>query len=139
MFASLLIGSTPALADTAPACPPAAVGALWPQGAPLAADGRLQVNTPGQIALQADADGKHAGSAMVTIDAAGTYAVALGSAAWIDVVKDGALLTSTGHGHGPACSGIRKIVRFALQPGIYEVRLSRSERNTAQVLVSAAP
>ncbi|HWK36564.1 homogentisate 1,2-dioxygenase [Sphingomonas sp.] len=58
------------------------------------------------------------------VAAAGRYRVALGAGAWIDLVRDGAVLTSVGHGHGPACSGIRKMVDFDLAPGRYLIQLS---------------
>ncbi len=131
---ALLLGSGPIHAQTAPACPPVAAT----EGAPLATDGTLTLGMPAQIALRPDGEGKHAGSASIAVVTAGTYEVSLGSAAWIDVTTADAVLASTGHGHGPACSGIRKIVRFDLQPGTYDVRLSRSESDKAQVLVSLA-
>lgn len=60
------------------------------------------------------------------IRAAGRYAVAVGGARsalrplWLDIVgRDGKPLTSVGHGHGPTCSGITKIVEFDLTPGRY--------------------
>lgn len=123
-------------AQAAPECPPRAADALWPQGAPRAVDGALSLGTPAQLALQADGEGKHSGSGRISVTEPGTYEFALGSAAWIDVAKDGAVLASASHGHGPACSGIRKIVGFVLQPGTYEVRLSRSEPDAVQVMVS---
>ena len=49
--------------------------------------------------------------------AAGRYRVALGAPAWLDVVRGGKALTSVTHGHGPACTGIRKTVDFDLKPG----------------------
>jgi hypothetical protein len=130
--------ATPALAQPAPECPPSPSDALWPQGAPRSTDGALTLGTPAQISLTPDGEGKHKGSGKVTVTAPGTYEFALGSAAWIDVAQDGAVLTSTSHGHGPACSGIRKIVGFALQPGTYDVRLSRSDSDNVQVMVSLA-
>ncbi|NLR71227.1 homogentisate 1,2-dioxygenase [Novosphingobium sp. ERN07] len=128
--------TTPAYAQSAPECPPSPSDALWPQGAPRAADGTLTLGTPAQIGLTPDGKGKHKGGGSITVTAPGTYEFALGSAAWIDVAKDGVVLTSTSHGHGPACAGIRKIVGFALQPGTYDVRLSRSDSDTVQVMAS---
>ncbi len=69
----------------------------------------------------------------------GTYRVALGTAAWIDVVAGGEAGASSAHGHGPACTGIRKIVDFALQPGDYTIQLSGSAAPEATLLVAAKP
>ncbi|MFY7837681.1 MAG: hypothetical protein ACOVQ0_15510 [Novosphingobium sp.] len=135
-LATLCHLATPAQAQSTPECPPPAADALWPQGAPRSVDATLTLGTPAQLALQADGQGKYSGSAAISVTQPGTYEVALGNPAWIDVAKDGVVLTSINHGHGPACSGIRKIVGFALQPGTYEVRLSRSDRDAVQVMVS---
>ncbi len=69
----------------------------------------------------------------------GTWRVALGKAAWVDVVKDGVSIASTNHGHGPACTGIRKIVEFPLTPGRYLLQLAASpgDRVTALILPPA--
>lgn len=70
---------------------------------------------PGRMALQT-----------VRITRAGTYGIALASRGWVDLYRAGdrTPLVSTQHGHGPDCSGIRKIVRYALQPGTYRVMVS---------------
>jgi hypothetical protein len=72
------------------------------------------------------------------IDKAGTYGIALDQPGWIDVaVKDGTPLKTAGHGHGPACSTISKIVRFDLQPGLYELKLSKLTKPKAKVMLVA--
>ena len=71
----------------------------------------------------------------LVITEAGTYGVALDQAAWIDVARGGASLNSNGHGHGPACSSVRKIVDFQLQPGRYTISLSRTQAQTVRLLV----
>lgn len=73
------------------------------------------------------------GTLSLTVTEAGTYSIAAGASLWIDVVKSGEALKSSKHGHGPDCSGIRKIVDFDLQPGTYEVRLI--DNKTADVTV----
>ncbi len=70
---------------------------------------------------------------------AGSYAVVLGTAAWVDVLKDGAAVRSTGHGHGPACSTIRKMVTFDLAPGRYVVQISANAGATLPILVAPKP
>lgn len=72
----------------------------------------------------------------------GRYRVALGSAAWIDVIKAGDTtkgLTSIAHGHGPDCSGIRKMVDFALEPGDYLVQISANADAKLPLLVTRLP
>jgi len=81
----------------------------------------------------------HGGMARVTIERAGTYRVALGSAAWIDVVRDGKALASVGHGHGPACSDIRKMVDFRLEPGAYVLQIAGSAAPAINLLVAPLP
>lgn len=76
------------------------------------------------------------GVAKFKIDAAGTYQVGISDRSWIDVVGSKGPVTSIGHGHGPACSGITKIVRFKLSPGDYTLQLSGSTEPEAKVLIS---
>ena len=72
---------------------------------------------------------------LLVIVEAGTYGVAIDQNAWVDVARDGAALTSNGHGHGPACSTIRRIVDFQLLPGRYTLTLSRTQAPTVRLLV----
>lgn len=75
----------------------------------------------------------------VQVAETGTYRVALSSGAWIDLVKDGKSVTSTAHGHGPACSGVRKMVDFPLQPGHYTLQLGANGAPDIKVLVARLP
>jgi hypothetical protein len=79
-----------------------------------------------------------------TVERAGTYGLALDQAGWIDVypaprigAEGMAPLVSTRHGHGPACSDIRKIVRYTLKPGAYRLVVSGLERPQAKVMLVA--
>ncbi|WP_051003675.1 hypothetical protein [Sphingobium sp. SYK-6] len=81
----------------------------------------------------------HAGLAGFTVTTAGQYRVAADSPVWIDVVAAGQALPSAGHGHGPACSGIRKMVDFALEPGRYLLQIAGSAGASTRVLVVALP
>lgn len=83
--------------------------------------------------------GSHGGMASLQVTQAGSYRIALGSAAWIDLVMDGKSLQSRGHGHGPACSGVRKMVDFALEPGIYVVQIAGSASDKVRVLAASIP
>lgn len=76
-----------------------------------------------------------AGLIAFQVDRAGTWRVALGKAAWVDVVRDGVPVASTGHGHGPACTGIRKIVDFPLAPGRYLLQLAGAVQDRVTALI----
>ncbi len=69
------------------------------------------------------------------ISTAGTYGVALDLPAWIEIVRDDRVIPSIAHGHGPACSSIRKIVDFPLVPGRYMIQLSGTRATAARILV----
>jgi hypothetical protein len=71
----------------------------------------------------------------IEIAEAGTYGVAIDTGAWIDVSRDDQPLRPAAHGHGPACSTIRKIVDFQLEPGRYTILLSRTEATAVRLLV----
>jgi hypothetical protein len=158
----LALLATPALAQTAgdPACATArpalpAELASWSQQTPVSAgvkpgDGatveigkaalvslhpakHLEFTLPAKAA--ADANG---GTLALAVVKAGTYRVALGTGAWIDLVHEGKPVASKAHGHSAKCSGIAKIVDFALVPGNYTVQLSGSAADTVALLVARA-
>lgn len=81
----------------------------------------------------------HGGMVAVSISQAGRYQVSLGSGAWIDMVKDGAFITSAAHAPGPKCSTIRKTVIFPLQPGRYVLQISANADPTLPVMVTLVP
>lgn len=77
----------------------------------------------------------HGGLFAFTVGEAGRYRVALGAGAWVDVVKDGAAITSVAHGHGPDCSGVRKMVDFDLEPGRYMLQIAGNATPTLALMV----
>lgn len=81
----------------------------------------------------------HGGLFGLSIDKPGTYVVAVGSDAWVDLLKDGKAVASSAHSHGPACSTIRKLVDFPLQPGRYVLQLSSGPDAKTGVLVARRP
>lgn len=83
--------------------------------------------------------GSHGGLLSFTIATAGSYRIALGAGAWIDVAQGGKLLASIAHGHGAACSGIRKTVDFALQPGRYLLEVAGSSDPRLDVMIARLP
>lgn len=66
---------------------------------------------------------KFGGTIPVEVRKAGRLIVALDAGAWIDLVRGGAVLKSVTHGHGPACSGVRKMVEFDVTPGRYQLQI----------------
>ena len=66
---------------------------------------------------------KFGGMIPIDVKKAGRLVVALDASAWIDLVRDGAVVKSLTHGHGPACSGIRKMVEFDVTQGRYQLQI----------------
>ena len=62
----------------------------------------------------------------IDVKKAGRLVVALDGGAWIDLVHEGAIVKSVTHGHGPACSGIRKMVEFDVTPGRYLLQIANA-------------
>ena len=82
-------------------------------------------------------DGTFGGYFPIDVGQPGRYRIALSQGAWIDLVQKGARLKPADHVHGPACSGIAKIVGFDLQPGRYWVQLSAAKEASISVEVAA--
>lgn len=76
-----------------------------------------------------------AASASFAITDPGRYRIALDQSGWIDLLRDGKPLESVGHGHGPDCSTIRKVVDFDLTPGRYTLRLTKLTRASAKTMI----
>lgn len=74
-----------------------------------------------------------------TVATPGRYRVALGSGAWIDVLANGKPTTSVAHGHGPACTGIRKMVDFDLTAGRYVLQVAGNGTADLPLMVAKLP
>jgi len=85
------------------------------------------------------APGDQGGLVTFHIALGGTYRIALGGKAWIDVVQKGVSLPSAAHERGGPCSGITKQVDFALQPGDYILQLSDAHAPHLNVLLTREP
>lgn len=81
----------------------------------------------------------YGGLVRIDVREAATYRVALGSAAWIDLVRGNTAVTSSAHGHGPDCTGIRKMVDFPLTPGSYTLQIAANGEPQITVLVARLP
>lgn len=64
--------------------------------------------------------------------------IALSDRAWVDIVDGRRSLTSVDHGHGPACSDIRKIVWFDLPPGRHVVQVAGSREPALRIMAADA-
>ena len=69
----------------------------------------------------------------------GTYRIALGARAWIDVAHGAAPLASIGHAMGERCAGIAKTVDFALAPGVYTIQLSAAADAVVPIAIKELP
>lgn len=78
----------------------------------------------------------YGGIFQIDIKENGVYRVALGNASWIDVIKDSKPALSVAHNGGPENSGIRKMVDYALEAGLYTVQLSAGADSTTALLVT---
>lgn len=148
MILALLLAQAVAASAAAPACPatpvrlPADLAGWARRGDTLQSRRAVTVPTvdpatvrladvppptlPGRMALTT-----------VRIARAGTYGIASGAKGWIDLyrVGDRTALTAAAHGHGPACSGIAKIVRYTLTPGDYRVVVGGLDQPDAKLLL----
>jgi len=113
---------------------PAAFG-KW-NGTPAS---QLAIGTPFVVTGAAAApDSKHPGKVAdvpFTVESAGVYRVGLSDAAWVDVMADGKASKTAAHGHGPACTGLRKIVDFELSPGTYTLHLDGMKADTIKAMI----
>lgn len=135
------------------ALPPELAG--WSQQAPLAAgrEGRsagvvsvgravaLRLQPAASVALvtpslKEPAAGSYAGLVRLEVAQAGRYRVALGGGGWIDVVANGSAQDTVAHAHGPACTGIGKMVDFDLKPGRYLIQLKDAKTATMPLMVA---
>ncbi len=74
-----------------------------------------------------------------TVVQAGTYRVALGAGSWATVLSGKKPVVSAAHGRGPDCSGIRKMVDFALKPGDYVLQLESGAETPMAIMIARMP
>lgn len=149
--------ATPAC--TTPVTPPAELSG-WSLRSPLAAaaslaglasatiapgaaiDATLQPTPAMQYPMRPEKPGgsvSYGGLFGFTVPKAGTYRIALDSGAWLDVLADGKPVASSAHGHGPDCSGIRKMVDFPLAAGPHVLQIAANGKPSLVVLVTRLP
>lgn len=138
--------SAPCPAGGAPLPPPLAAFAT---PAPLRDGGVLSIDRAATLMLSAaphfavapakpPSAGTFGGTATFRIARQGRYRVALDAGTWVDVVQRGVAARSVAHGHGPACSKVRKMVDYDLAPGDYVLELSGAASASVTVLIARA-
>ncbi|MFC3581362.1 hypothetical protein [Sphingomonas hylomeconis] len=70
-----------------------------------------------------------------SIARAGVYQIGLSNGAWVDVVRGRRALAPIAHGHGPLCTGLRKIVDYRLVRGSYALQLAAMPEPTTRVML----
>ncbi|HEX7741012.1 MAG TPA: hypothetical protein VF442_01045 [Sphingobium sp.] len=80
----------------------------------------------------------HGGLFTLALKDAARVGVALSAPAWVDVVTAQHMHTSIEHGHGPECSGIRKIVWFDLPPGVHLIQISGASAREVRIMAADA-
>ena len=142
------------LAQAAPAAPPANCAAVrvampaslagWSETASAPTVGKafmVAAADPATVrGLSASEAAKPGKAALVPfeVDADATYRIALSEKAWIDVVVGQNVIKSTAHVHGPACSGIIKVVDFPLKRGRYALHVTGLAASGFRVLIARA-
>ena len=160
MLIALLLAQTAAM-SAVPACPATPVAlpaeyAGWNAGVPVAAaaepasvgDAMLPVGRGARASLQPAGalklpvvprkTGPYGGLFAFEAASPGRYRVALGAGVWVEVVANGAALTSIAHGHGPACTAVRKVVDYNLKPGRYLLQVTGEPTTLALQIVKLA-
>lgn len=120
--------------------------AASPSGAPVLTLGegaRASLHAADQVVFAISparrGPGAHGGVFLFDAPRAGRYRVALETPGWVEVVREGRAVASTAHGHGPPCSGIRKLVDFDLRPGRHLLQVAGAPNASVTVLVAPLP
>ena len=82
------------------------------------------------------AAGTSGGAFAFEVARTGRYRVALGSGAWIEVVRAGRALPSVSHAHGPECSPVRKMVDFDLKAGRYLLEVAGNPTTALGLMIA---
>lgn len=70
--------------------------------------------------------------------APGSYQVTMETAGWVDVIQDGKALKPTAHSGKSDCDGVRKSVRFNLDPGPFTVEFSNAKNDSIKFAIRQA-
>jgi hypothetical protein len=70
--------------------------------------------------------------------APGSYQVTVQTGAWVDVVQDGKALKPTAHSGKSDCDGVRKTIRFKLDPGPFTLEFSNVRKDSIKFAIRQA-
>ncbi|WP_375195428.1 hypothetical protein [Sphingobium sp.] len=107
-------------------------------GKPVTATLRPAVQVQYVLAPRKNAPKSRGGLFILAVKDAARIGIALSEAAWIDAAMGKTALPSVDHGHGPACSGIRKIVWFDLAPGLHTIQIASATQSTIRIMAADA-
>jgi hypothetical protein len=141
-----LMASTPAFAQTCPSPagwdkPAKHLAARAPAmnfALPTGSSTLLELRGAKDVKLAVTTDRKakpktSAGLAALDVARPGKLDVILSNATYVDLVRDGRVLKSTGHSDLKTCAGFRKSVAFDVVPGRYIVQLTDAPARTVKM------
>jgi hypothetical protein len=70
--------------------------------------------------------------------APGSYQVTMQTGGWVDVIQDGKALKPTAHSGKSDCDGVRKTIRFNLDPGPFTVEFSNIKKDAIKFAIRQA-
>jgi hypothetical protein len=70
--------------------------------------------------------------------APGSYQVTMQTGGWVDVIQDGKALKPTAHSGKSDCDGVRKTIRFNLDPGPFTVEFSNIKGDVIKFAIRQA-
>ena len=78
--------------------------------------------------------GSYGGVIQIVVPRPGNLDIALSNRAYVDLIRDGAIIPSSAHRMG--CGGVRKIVSFAVTPSRYVIQLVDAPEPRVRMLLS---
>jgi hypothetical protein len=75
---------------------------------------------------------------IANVGKAGSYQVTASDDAWIDIIQKGNALSSEAHTGSSGCNGVRKSLRFNLEPGPLTVQVSGAGSNLIKLAILPA-
>jgi hypothetical protein len=70
--------------------------------------------------------------------APGSYQISMQTGGWVDVIQDGKALKPTAHSGKTDCDGVRKTIRFNLDPGPFTVEFSNMKKDAIKFSIRQA-
>jgi hypothetical protein len=70
--------------------------------------------------------------------APGLYQITMQTGGWVDVIQDGKALKPTAHSGKSDCDGVRKTIRFNLDPGPFVVEFSNMKKDSIKFAIRQA-